>query len=192
MTDKLQELLPTPDIIDKYLNGISEKELLFVTGVYHEKSPYSTIEDTVKRKFAICKDLGIKNDAWCLGTDNKMNKYSLAFCRLYRSYDYSELQVYKDQFYQSLLELKGIDEQIYTDISEKDKQQSTRKKLLENIKTIKTRISELQDEFLKNDRSRQILMELMEELDDEAPYPEMIAKKLSQGQSPLGNFNPYL
>jgi seryl-tRNA synthetase len=106
--------------------------------------------------------------------------------------DFSELKVYTDQYYQGLNDLQKIDEIETVDIGEKKNKEETRKKLLENIKSIKARVTELQNEFLRGDRSRQILLDLQDELDENSVIisPEDVAKQIENKQPPLVSLIP--
>ena len=200
MLDNLKALLPNEGVINKIvvpIEGLTKDQIIgFLTLVYHSHTPLLNIINAINRKFEAANTLNFPklddkfiHEDILLGKNTTMNMMMLEYCKHFRSSKYTTLKMNEDMLANEQRVLIGL---VKSDLDDKELADTKRKVNL-NIKDFSDTIEKLQAEFLTNDNSRDVLMDLYEEMSDEAfPFVEDIAEKIKRGQSPLGNFNPYV
>jgi hypothetical protein len=209
MQDELKKLIPNKDFLQskyKIFNEPTvipyEKIIEFITLVYHPKSPIIYIDNHIKRKFEaanICEfpksGTRFKKDIEdiILSRDLIVNKMVIAYSRLFRNIEFSELVTATESVYKEMEQLQNLDYTKETTALAQKQIADTKAKNMQNINELKKRISELRADFLSEDNSRELLAELYDEVENElgCPSPESVAQDLKEGKEPFPNFCPY-
>lgn len=110
------------------------------------------------------------------GSNTKVTRGILEFCRLLRNDDYAELKIYQDKLYEML-------DRLIVTTEAKDE-----KLILENVDRLKGRLKELKKKFVVYDEGGDLEYELMNLLDMD--YVDMsresIAKRIENGEDIYG------
>ena len=205
MTNDIDSLLPSQEVVDNIIkvevSDLTKDQVIrFITLVYHNKSPLKNITEPIKRKFEAAKMLELprkKNgefihESIIKGEDIQFNYNVIKYLKLFKSPEYAMLKQYEEFYYNEMQKLNELSFSKKLDMDEKKLADAKRQTNL-NLKAFGETIEELTQKFLMGDNSKQVLQDLYEEMSIEVllPSPEIVAKRLSQGQPPLGNFKPY-
>lgn len=158
--------------------------------LYQEGSPLIGIQNLTERKVIAGELVGFSKEGIeftegysrvLSGEIELVNQRIIDFCRVQRNPDWAEYVVYEEIFYHQLGLAMG------------NKDPKEVNSMLANVKSVKTKMSELMKSFLHSDNSRALVRTFLEAIHAEGVRlrREHIAEALSEGKDPLEGYNAY-
>lgn len=171
---------------------ILNRVLAYIVCVYDKNSPFQTHDNIIRIKSdaaELCNFPRASNSETkyykdymdIISCNNQtVNAMIISYCRIQGSFEWTELVTYRDKFFNMTLQLQNTG-----DASEE-------KTIIANIKSIKSIYKEVYDDFLSNDRNKNLEATAIDAIEMEilGLRPEDIAQSLQAGKDPV-NIKPY-
>jgi hypothetical protein len=178
--------------------------IMFLTGVYHPKSPLSNEFPLVKRRNDAAvlagfplddSGLPIHMDIIC-NTDEYVLKCMLSYIRIFNNPDFETSIIMRnelDVLHEKLTMLNAKIASTKDDSLNSKLQEDERKLIYQNIKVATDNLKSYELSALQQDNSRMLVMSFYDDLevDTTGLAPEPIAINLKEGKKPLGKFNAW-
>ena len=177
--------------------GVAKDRIMrYIFCLYQKNTPLITIENSHKRKLEaanLCNFSKISEKQYhptykkiIDGTHSVFNKMVIRFIRIQKDHEFSQLVIYDELYYQSLLELKEA-------TGTEGFSTQERVNIMKNVDVLKDKITKIKEKILEKDTSKEIDEELLDELENEQLElsPEDIAKKIMNEEDALNGFKVY-
>lgn len=165
--------------------------LKYIVYCYDKKSPLMEIDDLAKRKIEAASLAGFERDEHGIKPvymdmmkchDEKVNKMIVRFCRMQGSITFSHLVANTEAYYNIMEELVNK-----TKVNDPEERLSIEKKRVEiaaKANDLIKNIEELKRDFIANDTSKELDLQLFEELEEEANKNLMITpEQITDGEA---------
>lgn len=161
-----------------------DKVFRYIVLLYSPTTPLSQISDYKERKDTAAGIVGI--EVGRLSKDESVNKVLIGYLRMMKSPKHAKLSVFYEAYWNQSLRLL-TDDTISGERTDK---------IISNLESLESKIEKTISDLTNGDNDENVKDALLQSLEDQRLpsaelKPEVIARKLADGESALGDFNPY-